>query len=338
MQIDAAKEWQLATEIMSQGIAECSDLYEDSPPLALEMIREAASVFSDHLSNRPVMLGQVLGEYLHRAVMKDKGDAVTLLAQLGANPDWREFDKASNVSIKRTPLQWLAANGDDEEWMINILVSAGAQLDSGTKVKMDESPLLLAVKAGKATKASTLLDLGANPNAKTSDKQETALHLLTNTEVAKTKTNIQVRMIKDLLEAGADPLIPDANGFTPLFRAIEHGEIASIQALLDSGKYSKQFLDVGLIVIAQRGHLAEGVEIVNELIKRGADIRCKYEGLTPLEFAQRSMNTPFKEAMVRHITSLTMAGNIMDAMPTDGEPDSGKRTSSKPKSSDSPSL
>jgi cytohesin len=336
--MDAAKEWQLATEIMSQGIAECSDLYEDSPNIAYEMIREAASVFSEQLSNRPVMLGQVLGEYLHRAVMKDKGDAVTLLAELGANPDWREFDKASNASIRKTPLQWVASNGDDEEWMINILVAAGAQLDSGTKVKMDESPLILAVREGKSTKIATLLEHGANPNARAEQNHETALHILTNTKVATTKVASQVQMIKELLDAGADPLAKDGNGFTPLFRAIEHGSIASVNALLETGKYNKQFLDVGLIVVAQRGHLSEAVEIVDTLVKHGANIRCSYEGRTPLEYAQNSMNTPGKEALVRHITSLTMASNIDSAMTTTGEPNSGKQKSSKPKSSGTPSL
>ena len=131
-----------------------------------------------------------------------------------------------------------------------------------------------------------LLLLGANPDIPTSTgNQRAALHL----EAARDNAEA----VRELLLAGADPNIKDADGRTPVFYAVISGNFSAIQPLLAAGadadvvdKYGKKALDYklqGQFSIAVKN---EKLSEIRSLLRQGANINMpSLDGFTPLQYA-----------------------------------------------------
>ena len=94
---------------------------------------------------------------------------------------------------------------------------------------------------------------------------------------------------KLLLEHGADVNIPNKNGWTPLFSAIEHDDIDTMKLFLEKGAKVNNvrtdgFQRTPLILAAMNGH----TEIVQLLLEEEADTTCvDFFELTALMHADR---------------------------------------------------
>lgn len=85
-------------------------------------------------------------------------------------------------------------------------------------------PLEIAVDLGATAGITTLLESGADPNARNAATGGTALHRAREAEVA-----------RQLLDAGANPDAPDGLGRTPLMLRVRDGDRKTVRLLLQRG-------------------------------------------------------------------------------------------------------
>jgi len=151
-----------------------------------------------------------------------------------------------------------------------------------------------------------LLEAGAGPNAKESERGQTALMWAAAGKHAD--------IVQLLIDHGADPRLASKSGFTPLLFAAQQGDIGSAAALLAAGVDVNSKMPNGsnaLIVTAASGHeelgkflLAKGAQpnvqdrfgmtplhmaaqagqlgLVKELLARGADMNARLEKMPPI--------------------------------------------------------
>jgi ankyrin repeat protein len=130
-----------------------------------------------------------------------------------ATPLWYAISRGRNIALAELLLKhgstpeyclWSAAFHDDVP-SIDLLIGQGASVDPVTE---DETPFLGAIKWSRFAGAERLLRHGANVNFQNS-KGMTALHFVL-------KKNSDRRHIEMLLRYGADPLIRNEAGTSPL--------------------------------------------------------------------------------------------------------------------------
>ena len=124
-----------------------------------------------------------------------------------------------------------------------------------------QSPLARAVVLGRAEEVATLLAGGASPNERTA-RGLTALGLAAR--------NGQVAVVEQLIRAGADPDIRDANEnqWTPLLNATHTHQLVSVDALLRLG--ADPDLGSGLTPLMMAAGSGDD-RIVKRLLDGGAD-------------------------------------------------------------------
>lgn len=98
-----------------------------------------------------------------------------------------------------------------------------------------------------------------------------------------------------LLAAGADPNPQDDSGVTPLERAANHGDVMSARLLLAYGATPTLS---ALVDAAEAGEL----EIIQLLLEVGVDPNGKFDGATPLEYAEKH-NRRAAAALLREFTA-----------------------------------
>jgi ankyrin repeat protein len=141
-------------------------------------------------------------------------------------PAWRPSDNPQEILDEA--LSWAARN--DRLDALELLVSRGAQVDADV---YRGTALAWASSCGHVTAVQRLLDLGADPNARTTfggpdhGEAATALHLAAESN--------RLDVIWELLKAGADPTIRDArHDHTPAGWAEYGGQEAARDLLLDA--------------------------------------------------------------------------------------------------------
>jgi ankyrin repeat protein len=82
---------------------------------------------------------------------------------------------------------------------------------------------------------------------------------------------VDIQAIARLLKEGADPNLPDDNGFSPLHFAAQQSLPEAARILLDAGADPNIKDSFGNTPLARAGCTARGVEVVRMLLQAGAD-------------------------------------------------------------------
>ena len=96
-----------------------------------------------------------------------------------------------------------------------------------------------------------------------------------------------LQMVKDLLQAGANPKLANRYGVTPLSEAANAGNTAMIEALLQSGADAKGLTTADGETVLMTAARSGNADAVRTLLDHGADINAKesYRGQTALMWA-----------------------------------------------------
>jgi ankyrin repeat protein len=100
-----------------------------------------------------------------------------------------------------------------------------------------DTALHLAAAGQRIKIAELLIAAGADPNSAKNRRRSTPLHYAADGGVNNPHSagQEQVRMIQLLIHAGADIHAQDANGATPLHRAVRKRRVEAVKALLEAG-------------------------------------------------------------------------------------------------------
>ncbi|KAF7715078.1 Uncharacterized protein PECH_003548 [Penicillium ucsense] len=154
--------------------------------------------------------------------------AFTLISQSG------EFDPNMTDEAGRTPLAVAAEHGQNR--IVEILLGTPG-VDADPHDKYDRTPLELAASKGNMVLVQWLLAIpGVDVNNCDSD------HYI---PISSAASSGKVDVVKQLLEAGADPDCPDDEGRTPLARAAYSGANEVVKVLLSTGKVQADSRDEG---------------------------------------------------------------------------------------------
>ena len=224
---------------------------------------------------------------LHIAVQRGKGDLATLLLERGADPN--------DDTPGWAPLHWATGTFNTE--------MDGA---NGIRAPRDhEWGSLHGVSIGKFEMVKTLLDHGANPNARL--KRSPSRHGFTVIPVATGITPLglaafagEADIIRLLVDRGADISIKADNGRTPLLfaagiyrrraeKAVSNEALMSaVVALVELGAKATEH-DGGKTTALHGAAWIRSTEMVQYLVDHGADVFAKNSnGLTALDIADRS--------------------------------------------------
>ena len=192
-------------------------------------------------------------------------------------PDHDDIEKDALISTMR---------GDDPAF--RGCISTFIEATGGDAHGLSEILAREASEAGPASnKIQILLEAGADPNHKSWDGGETALHAAARRGY---------RNIKPLLEGGARVDATDGRGKTPLFYAARAGRVMALRMLLKAGAdpdARDQFNQNALHEAVKSG---AGYKSIGPLIEAGADptatdsLGLRKKGFTPLHCAAAANN------------------------------------------------
>ncbi|KAE8580579.1 hypothetical protein XENTR_v10024474 [Xenopus tropicalis] len=159
---------------------------------------------------------------LHEACAGGHADCVQLLLDYGANPNQLSDDGLS-------PLHYCNTLGSLR--CAELLLSHGANVNQGTEEKLD-SPLHLASQLALIPHVQLYLRQGAAINSKNHDGV-TPLSAACGGKEGNESTRLELCSV--LLEAGADPEIPDQQDIRPLHHACRRVDSQLVELLLAAG-------------------------------------------------------------------------------------------------------
>lgn len=208
---------------------------------------------------------------LIEAAVKGHTDIVKLLLAKGADIN------AKNLNGKSALMEAIA-KGHTE--IVELLKKAGGNKHNTlAKIKDINSDLFLAATEGRIVTVETILDKGAEVNAKNS-KGRTALMLAA--------LNSHKDTVEILLNKGADVNIKNNEGMTALMYAAKKGlsPVPTVQTLLD------KMMKKGNLPALKPTVSNEYKDIVVILLNKGADVNAKNNnGWTALMFAEFENHT-----------------------------------------------
>jgi ankyrin repeat protein len=221
------------------------DLLPEQDALAVRTIMSAAqsgnvSELGDLLDARPELIDAMGGGLkkataLHLAVLRNQHAAVRILIERGADLDPRDFPDNA------TPLHFAAAHGDLD--VIRMLVEAGADVDGNgddyevgalgwatcfRHVREDVAEYLLSHGATLNLWSAIALDRAVDVRAMIIRQPSLLESRMTRNQHRRTPLHHAAakdrpRIVRLLLELGADPKKTDATGATPLTTASQEG-------------------------------------------------------------------------------------------------------------------
>jgi ankyrin repeat protein len=223
--------------------------------------------------------------------------------------------EAKDDEFGSTSLIWATYYG--HKGVVELLLERGAKVDATNKE--GRSALIFAAGINRPEVAVLLLGGGANPGLKDGEGRTAldwarrkgnrqVLSLLNahdDKAISRAKKAEQdlmesarsgnVKRLKDLLDAGADPNTRDRAGQTPLFVASETGHKEAVNLLLERGAAPTNRYGY-LLRACGNGHK----ELVRVLLESGAvaDV-CNEEGYTPLTLAAKGGHTEVAELLVK---------------------------------------
>jgi ankyrin repeat protein len=212
-----------------------------------------------HLDEHPHLIDALGGGFqkaaaLHLAVLRNQHAAIRLLIARGANLDSRDFpDNAA-------PLHFAAAHGDLET--VGLLVEAGADIDGqGDDYDLGVLGWATCFRALREDIAAYLLEHGARLNLWTAialDRLDAVRDMVARdasllgarmtrnhhrrTALHHAAARNRPRIVRLLLDLGADPNATDATGGTPLTTASQEGADPTIVEMLVAAGAKLDFL------------------------------------------------------------------------------------------------
>jgi ankyrin repeat protein len=174
-----------------------------------------------------------------------------------------------------TPLTVACTNANGP--LVEVLLKAGA--DPNTTLPSGETALMSCARTNSVQAVKSLLDRGANVEAKESRQGQTALMWAA--------AQNQPEVVQALIEGGADIHTRSKGGFTPLLFAARTGAIDSARILLAAGADVNEAMAAKgtpggpLLMAAASGHEALAVL----LLENGADPNVSDGGAAPLHYA-----------------------------------------------------
>lgn len=179
------------------------------------------------------------------------------------------------------------------------------------------TPLFRAIEKGDADKVKDLLEQGADPHEVHGEDEDSAL-LIAAIEG-------KVTIARLLLEAGADPNLGDACGYTPLMGAVCADSLAMVRLLLEQGADVNRRCSRSGATALQDAAIGGHVHVAQALLKAGADPHAPEtkEGLTTLMCAVQSLSPETVRLLLSHgadpsitssrqDTALSLARNLLD--------------------------
>ena len=178
----------------------------------------------------------------------------------------------------RTLLHW-AAKCNQAEAVIDTLIADGSDINDANN-PFQVTPLYMAAMEGSAEAAKTLIQKGADINAKAINGA-VAIHAAAESG--------DVATLKTMIEAGADVNAGCQMGGTPLVGAAQRNNLPVLKTLIVAGADVNVCLVDGgtaLMVAAQFGF----ADFVKELLANGADKTLSVGGKTALDAAKANQH------------------------------------------------
>lgn len=158
-------------------------------------------------------IGTKIYDYLYTAVVYNRLEIIKIFFEHGIHPD-------SHNEYTEAPLYYATKYSYDKT--IELLLDNGANINSITK--KSKTALMIAIRRNRLDSAKLLLERGANINIQ-NNSGDTILHTImkksdpmknySNT-AALVSHNYYKRVIELLLDYGADILLPNNEGHTPI--------------------------------------------------------------------------------------------------------------------------
>lgn len=238
------------------------------------------------------------------------GTAVILAAATAGDLEMVRFFIEQGVDVNgadklgNTPLQAAAAAGNVQ--MVKLLLAKGAKVDAAVmdagKVKKGPvalnhlTPLMFAAPFGTPDLVRTLIDAGANVNAR-DIRDMTPLMLAVSSETQNTE------VVRLLLEKGADTKAKSVLGETALDWAKKFGDPALLRLLGDAGKEPERVSDFarGTVPADVRAALGKSVALLQqsstEFFKESGCVGCHHQNFTAMAVAAvRKKGVPVDDA------------------------------------------
>lgn len=192
---------------------------------------------------------------VHKAA--ERGDIVALRAALQRHPDQLDATASFKVDKRRSmmpPLMWAVRGGNLQA--IQLLIERGANVNA--KDEFGTTALWLAVDGKSGQIADLLLHANADPNAVTTFGSSSLVCAVRRGDIP---------MATKLLDAGANPNAPLLKS-TPLFEAVEAGQVESLRLLLDRGAKIDDQHEIPMMLNVAKRLPYEKASAIEELLRK----------------------------------------------------------------------